>query len=466
MPPAGPVRSALGSYRRLFAVPHVPALLFWSLFARVHIGGLPIAVTFLVAGWTGSYAVAGLVAGGLTVGTALAGPIRGRMSDLRAKDRLLTSSALVYGAGLAVLALLPGALWWAALPLALATGLFLPPANQIARAVWPRLTAGPTRQTMYAAEATFQELLFIVGPLLAAAVVGLTNGRAGVAVMAVLSVVGASGFAWALRRAGLSAPEPPAAGTGGPAPARRSLLLDAQILLILVMSALLVAGLGGVDLTSVAWSRELGTPGYAGALMAVYAAGSAVGGLLAGTFPGRPRLARRAFAAAAGVVLLVPLLPPVLHLPSPWLITPVLFAAGLGIAPTIAAVTERVGEMAPAHRRGEAYGWLSSAITGGISVAAPMTGWLIDLGGAAAGAAGAAAAALVAALVALALRRGAPGGPDGAQPGEPAERAEPGERAEAPGPPDSSGPATPPRPAAGGPPTGAPPPTGPTGPAE
>ncbi|NYI98461.1 MFS transporter [Streptomonospora nanhaiensis] len=462
--PTGAARSVLDSYRRLFAIPHVPGLLFWSLFARVHIGGLPIAVTFLVAGWTGSYALSGLVAGGLTVGTALAGPIRGRMSDLRAKDRLLTSSALCYGAGLAVLALLPGALWWVALPLALATGLFLPPANQIARAIWPRVTSGPTRQTMYAAEATLQELLFIVGPLLAAAVVGLTNGRVGVAVMAVLSVVGALGFAWSLRRAGLAAPESPEAGTGAPAGPRRTLLLDPRILLILLMSMLMVAGLGGVDLTSVAWSRELGTPGYAGALMAVYAAGSAVGGLLAGTFPGRPRLARRAFAAAAGPLLLVPLLPPVFHLPSPWLITPVLFVAGLGIAPTIAAVTERVGEIAPAHRRGEAYGWLSSAITGGISVAAPLTGWLIDLGGAAAGAAGSAALAVAAALVAPALRHGAAGGPAAADPpaaldapAVPGVPAVPDAGADAP---------TPPRSAVGDPPTGAPPPAEPTGRAE
>ncbi|WP_131099389.1 MFS transporter [Streptomonospora litoralis] len=394
----------LSSYRRLFAIPHVRGLLFWSLFARLQQGGLPIAVTFLVAGWTGSYALAGLVSGGLTVGTAVAGPVRGRLADRRSKARLMLSSAAVYGAGLAALALLPAALWWAAVPLALATGLFMPPATQIARSIWPRLTSGPTRQTMFAAEATLQELLFIGGPLLAAAAVGAAGSRVGVAVMAVLPCVGALGFAWSLRRAGLSEPLPPeetAPGSG--APARRSLLLNPRIALVVAMTAMLAAGLGAVDLTAVAWARELGSPGYAGALMAVYAAGSGVGGLVAGTFTAPPRLSRRAIATAAGTVLLVPLLPPIVQLPSPWLVTPVLFAAGLAIAPTIAAITERLGEVAPPHRRGEAYGWFSSAITGGISLAAPLTGWLIDFGGVAAGAAGAAAAAVLAALAALRL---------------------------------------------------------------
>ncbi|MUL43115.1 MFS transporter [Streptomonospora sp. PA3] len=429
----------LAPYRRLFAVDHVPALLFWSLFARLQLGGLPIAVTFLVAGWTGSYGLAGLVAGGLTVGTAVAGPVRGRLADRGSKARLLLSSAAVYGAGLLLLALLPAPLWWAAVPLALATGLFQPPATQIARSIWPRITSGPTRQTMFAAEATLQELLFIAGPLLAAATVALAGGRAAVAVMAVLPCLGAAGFAWSLRRAGLSAPQPDEEEHGA-APARaRSLLLNPRISLVLAMTSLLAAGLGAVDLTMVAWARELGSPGYAGALMAVYAAGSAVGGLLSGTFTGPPRLALRAWGAAAGAALLVPLLPPLLHLPTPWMLAPVLFAGGLAIAPTIAAVTERMGGVAPERRRGEAYGWLSSAITGGIAVAAPMTGWLIDLGGIAAGAAGAAAAATVAALASLRLRPAAASAPPAA---------------------------TATRRAAGGGPTGAPPPAGPPAKAE
>ncbi|MDA2813061.1 MFS transporter [Nocardiopsis sp. RSe5-2] len=409
----------LQSYRRLFAVPRLGALLFWSLAARLHIGGMPIAVTFLVAGWTGSYALAGLVAGGLTVGTALGGPIRGRMADRRPNDRLLLFSALVYGLGLTAMAFLPAWLWWAALPLAVATGVFQPPATQIGRSLWPRITSGPTRQAVFAAEATLQELLFIVGPLLAAAVVGVGGGRIGLLVLGAIACTGATGFALALRRAGHTLPHEAAGADGAPEASggrRRSLLADPRLLLVIGVVMALVAGLGSVDLAMVAWARELGTPGYAGGLMAVYAFGSLVGGLAAGALAGPPRISLRAFGTAAGAVLIVPLVPPVLHLPSPWLITPVLFIAGLAIAPTVAAVTERLGDLAPPERRGEAYGWMTTATTGGIAIASPLTGWLIDHGGVALGLGGAAALATLAALLSLGIRTPGRTGPDGGPP--------------------------------------------------
>ncbi|MDA2805350.1 MFS transporter [Nocardiopsis suaedae] len=426
----------LQSYRRLFAVPRLGALLFWSLAARLHIGGMPIAVTFLVAGWTGSYALAGLVAGGLTVGTALGGPVRGRMADRRPNDRLLLYSALVYGAGLAAMAFLPAWLWWAALPLAVVTGVFQPPATQIGRSLWPRITSGPTRQAVFAAEATLQELLFIVGPLLAAAVVGVGGGRVGLLTLGAIACTGAAGFALALRRSGHTLPARGAPGTDGASAApRRSLLADPRLLLVIGVVMVLVAGLGAVDLAMVAWARELGAPGYAGGLMAVYAFGSLVGGLIAGAVAGPPRIPLRAFGTAAGAVLIVPLVPPVLHLPTPWLITPALFIAGLAIAPTVAAVTERLGDLAPAERRGEAYGWMTTATTGGIAIASPLTGWLIDHGGVAVGVGGAAALATLAALLSLGIRTQGRTGPGGAPPTAGPAPAEPTGTAASPPPP-------------------------------
>ncbi|WP_083939628.1 MFS transporter, partial [Nocardiopsis chromatogenes] len=296
-----------------------------------------------------------------------------------------------------------------------------PPATQIGRSLWPRITSGPTRQAVFAAEATLQELLFIVGPLLAAAVVGVGGGRVGLLTLGAVACTGATGFALALRRAGHTLPAGGASGPGGAAGGaaygrRRSLLADPRLLLGVGVVMVLVAGLGAVDLAMVAWARELGAPGYAGGLMAVYAFGSLVGGLIAGALAGPPRIPLRAFGTAAGAVLIVPLLPPVLHLPTPWLLTPVLFIAGLAIAPTVAAVTERLGDLAPPERRGEAYGWMTTATTGGIAVASPLTGWLIDHGGVALGVGGAAALATLAALLSLGIKAPGRTGPGGGPP--------------------------------------------------
>ncbi|MBY8852565.1 hypothetical protein K7G98_31790 [Saccharothrix sp. MB29] len=56
----------LRPYRELAGVPHLPWLLLWSMLGRTHLPATPLAVSFLMAGWTGSYAVAGVVGGALT----------------------------------------------------------------------------------------------------------------------------------------------------------------------------------------------------------------------------------------------------------------------------------------------------------------------------------------------------------------------------------------------------------------
>ncbi len=118
----------LKSYRPLLSVPYLIGLFVWSLIARLNIAALPIGITFLVADWTGSYALAGAVSTTLTIGAAVAGPLRGRSADRGRTDRLMALCGLCYGAGLLVIALLPASLWWAAFPLGLVTGLFTPPA--------------------------------------------------------------------------------------------------------------------------------------------------------------------------------------------------------------------------------------------------------------------------------------------------------------------------------------------------
>ncbi|NYH51282.1 MFS family permease [Nocardiopsis arvandica] len=394
----------LANYRRLFAVPHVLSLLAWSLTARFYMPGLMIAVTFLVEEWTGSYTLAGLVTGAFTLGLALVGPLRGRMADRGGTDRLVLVCGVVFSLGLLGMVLLPGSLWWLSVPLALGTGLFGTPANQVVRALWPRLTHGPERQAIYAAEATTQELLFVFSPVLTAGVVALAGPRWALLMLSVLALLGALGFARALRRAGAAGPAPTddADGAdGGEAGPRRSLLRHPALVVLFLMCLLMVGGVMGVDLVIVAWANELGEPRYVMVLASVWALGSLVGGAIAGGLRGRPHLVRRCFGSALGIAVLVPFVPPVTQLPTPLLVTPLLFVSGMALAPTLAAVMGRMGDLAPARRRAEAFGWMSTAMGTGGAVAGPLTGALVDLMGIAGGAMGAAALVLMAALLSL-----------------------------------------------------------------
>ncbi|GAB2512141.1 MFS transporter [Nocardiopsis aegyptia] len=405
----------MSNYRRLFAVPHVLSLLSWSLVARFYMPGQMIAVTFLVVEWTGSYTYAGVVAGAFTLGMALVGPLRGRMADRGGSDRLVLVCGAVFATGLVVLALFPASLWWLAVPLALATGLFGSPANQIVRALWPRLTRGPERQAIYAAEATTQELLFVFSPILTAGVVAYWGPRWSLLLLALLALAGSIGFALALRRAGVTGPAPAepgtaptagASGTGSAPGRRRSLVLHPVLGLLFAMCLLMIAGIIGTDLMIVAWANELDAPEYVMVLASVWALGSLVGGMVSGAVKGPPHLVRRCFATTLGLALVLPFLPPITHLPTPLLATPVLFLAGLAVAPTLAAVMGRIGDSAPSDRRAEAFGWLATAMGVGAAIAGPLAGGLIDGFGIAGGAAATVGALLVASVLSLfAVRR-------------------------------------------------------------
>ncbi|WP_306366488.1 MFS transporter [Nocardiopsis sp. CC223A] len=390
----------LANYRRLFAVPHVLSLLAWSLTARFYTPGLMIAVTFLVVDWTGSYSLAGLVAGAFTLGIALVGPLRGRMADRGGTDRLVLVCGVVFTVGLLGLTWLPASLWWVSIPLALGTGLFGTPANQIVRALWPRLTRGPERQAIYAAEATAQELLFVFCPILTAGAVAFAGPRWALVMLAVLGLLGALGFALALRRAGATGPAPVEAGAAPAASGpRRSLLREPALVVLFAMCLLMVSGIMGVDLVIVAWANELNAPHLVMVLASVWALGSLVGGAIAGGLRGRPRLVRRSFASAAGVAVLIPFTPPLVELSTPLWVAPLLFLSGLAIAPTLAATMARLGDLAPADRRAEAFGWMTTALGTGGAVAGPLAGGLIDLMGITGGVLGATVLVAVAALL-------------------------------------------------------------------
>lgn len=399
----------LSTYRSLAATPSLPSLLGWALVGRLHMPAMPIALTFLVAGWTGSYAIAGTVVAALTVGGAIAGPVRGRMADRKAASRVLLVAGSCYAAGLAVLAALPAWAWPASLVVAFLTGLCMPPVPQIARSTWPRIASGAVRQTLYTAEATLQELLFIVGPILAAATVAVVDARAATALSAAVALVGSAGFATAVRRAGLDLPaRAPEAAAGSGLGGRGALLAGRGLVAVAAVHLTLIAALGAVDLVIVAWSRNVGQPAMAGVLAAVWAFGSLLGGAVASTFTRPPRFRLRVLCTWLGISAAIPVLPPVLDPSSVWLIGAVLFVGGAAIAPTIAAAMAKVSGLAPVTRRGEAFGWLSTAATAGIALSSPITGFVLDRYGPAAGVGAAAALSATAVLLSLSVPRTVP----------------------------------------------------------
>lgn len=96
----------LRPYRLLAAIPHAPALMTTSLLARLHLPAISLVLTFLLVDWTGSYAAGGVLAAALTIGQAVAGPLRGRAADRASPSKVLVITGCLWCLGFLLTALL------------------------------------------------------------------------------------------------------------------------------------------------------------------------------------------------------------------------------------------------------------------------------------------------------------------------------------------------------------------------
>jgi MFS family permease len=132
---------------------------------------------------------------------------------------------------------------------------------------------------------------------------------------------------------------------------------------------------GAVEISLPAFSAEHGAPEWAGALLSVWAAASAIGGLAYG--------ARTFRAPLPSVYLrLAALLPlgflPALAAPSIAVMALLILPAGFLIAPLGAAGNQLVGEVAPRGAATEAYAWPVTAMLAGFAGGTAVGGSLVE----------------------------------------------------------------------------------------
>ena len=358
----------LAGYRELWRTHGVIALLVSSLLARLPILATMVPLAFLAKDLSGTFRWAGVVAGAYSVGMAIAGPLWSRTADRRGARGVLLVTGIAWSVVCVGLALLPAGLYRLMPVLTLACGALVPPVMQTLRAAWPRVVQGPALRTAYAVDATAQELLFIVGPMLGATAVSVASPRLGVLLAGSSSAV----FIWwyALRQ-----PKPLHREHHGEVRLTARQLLWHRYRLPLILSfGLWVMAFNGISLGIVAFADEHGQRLIAGIFEAVWAFGSLVGGAVAGALPGRRTsyLWRRAALVTAGMLLCV------FATWSPVSLAVALGVSGLTLAPAIGALYERLGALTPDAVRTEVFGWMGSAAMGGAAIGAAVSGAVIE----------------------------------------------------------------------------------------
>lgn len=394
-------------YGEVLRPPGAATALAASIVGRLSLGMTGLALLLLVRESTGSYASAGLVSAAYAIAFAVGAPSRARSADRTSPTRVLRWCGLVHPVAFVALVLL-AELDAPTLPLAAAAvvvGLSVPPLGSVMRALWGQLLDGRQLSTAYSLESVAVELCFVLGPLLVALLAGFINPAAAVLASAVAASSGAFVLAsnTAVRAVRPHADRP--SGRAGPlvSPVVRACL--SNVLWIGV-------GFGTVEVAVLAFVDEQGSRrATAGIVLAVWSAGSILGGLLYGGLHLSAPAARQlpVLVTAVGVGALLPVLAPgVIALGL------ILMLSGSTIAPFSACNSVLLGSAAPRGTVTEAFAWNGSMIFGGAALGTAVAGVLVDAYGARAAFVATAATGVLtflSALAGLAALRTAPRGP-------------------------------------------------------
>jgi predicted MFS family arabinose efflux permease len=385
-------------YLRILRHPHMAALLGATLIARLPVGINGLAIVLFLHAETGSFAVAGVVAGGLALGVGAGAPLMGRVVD-RQGVRVLAPLACCNAAGLVglVAAGSTGAPTVVLVALAVATGALFPPTPSTMRARFPALLRERPElvPSAYALDSVLLEVMFVCAPLLVAVIVALVEPAAALVVSAAAVLVGVAVFLWAL---------PSELRTRGRSEHDSGMLGALREPGIRTLAATMLPigfAIGALEVALPAFSDERSSAELAGVLLAIWSLGSAAGGLVYGARTRRSSLAQ----IHLRLTLLLPLaLVPLLLAPSMSIMALLLLPAGAFIAPIIASRNELASSVAAPGTETEALTWPLTALVAGIAGGAALAGGLIDASGSGAAIAAAVAGATAGAIVATSRR--------------------------------------------------------------
>jgi MFS family permease len=357
-------------YADILRAPYVAALISSALLARLPIGINALAIVLYLREETGSFVIAGAVAGTLAAGSGVGAPVAGRLVDRLGARRVLLPLAVVHAVALGAIVGLTelGAPTVVLVLCGFTAGFAIPPTSSVLRSQWTNLLEPRLHQAAYALDSTMIELIFISGPLLTAAITAVASPAAALIVSAVAVITGTAIFTALPPTRAIEIEPHESKGLLGA-------LASPGVRTLVYTSLPAGVGIGILEVGIPAFSREQGAAATAGVLLAIWSFGSGVGGLLYGTLPRRRGVHRAHLLVAA----LLPLtLLPLAAASSVAVMALLVLPAGCCIAPLLATRNELVGGVAPPGMRTEAYTWPITAFVGGISIGAALAGVLVE----------------------------------------------------------------------------------------
>jgi MFS family permease len=350
----------MSSYGALFRAPGFLRVITSQLYARFPFGMMTLAFVMHIEHVHHSYAVAGLALGADTIGAAISGPVLGRLLSKYGTSRVLITTASIGAAamvGIGVLDAPPVAM----IGLALVVGLTSPPIQTAARTIYPTLVKKKELPAVYSLDATSQELIWVIGPVLATVLAAQFNTMFVVVLMAAVQVTGAL---WFCSNREVNQMVIPSSNRkmGG-------VLSNKIVLTTAILGLLLIGGFSGVEVGTVAIVPKA----LAGVVIGALSLGSIVGGV----FLGNRVKSRWSLTMLLGLVLLGYLMLWISPSDPIW-IAICLFIAGVGVAPSLGILGAAIAGNLKPGEAAEANGWAGTGQLMGYSAGAALSGIAID----------------------------------------------------------------------------------------
>jgi predicted MFS family arabinose efflux permease len=364
----------LSAYRQVLSRPGAAAFSATGFLARLPISMVTLGIVLMVSAETDSYGLAGGISAAFVIASCLAALIQGRLIDRLGQARVLLPASAMCTVSLSLLVWAVDAGYRTPLPhvFAALAGATMPAIGAAVRARWTNALDGQAeRETAFALEAVVDETVYLLGPPLATALATTLFPSAGLVAAIVAGLTGTIAFA------SLRATEPPVHPTHTDTGAKVAMPWGRLVPLALI--SLAMGGVfGSTEVVTVAFADSLGEKSVAGLLLALWAFGSLVAGVITGAVTWRRTPAAR---MRIGIVAFTVLMAPTPLVDSAPAMGVLLFLAGFAIAPTLIAAVSFIEQTVPPSRLTEGIAMLTTTIAAGIAPGAAVAGVVVDAHG-------------------------------------------------------------------------------------
>jgi MFS family permease len=360
-------------YRHILSLPGTLRFSGSALVARLPIAMDTIGIVLLVTGVGRSYGLAGAMSAAYLLAAAALAIPQARLVDRLGQGRVLTVAAVVFAVAMTAFVVVvqsrgPEAVAFATVVVA---GGAFPQVGSCVRTRWSHvLDARADIDTAYALESAVDEVVFMTGPILVTVLATALHPVVGLGTAIVAGTGGTLFFA--AQRSTAPAPTPRVRGVR-PRRLRMSVMVP-----VCVVGLALGTLFGAAEVSTVAFASSRGLEGYAGLLLALWASGSLIAGVITGLVTWRIGPAKRL--RRGSVAMFVAMLP-LGVIGSMWLMGGWLFVAGFAIAPTLVASLSLVEQSVPSSRLTEGMAIVETALVAGVAPGAALAGWIIDARG-------------------------------------------------------------------------------------